>query len=110
MVDRQTWVGRVENLIVTKENSATDWVIARLSNDDAGAPDWFALELAHRTPTSLAIYNLLRDARRSGESVRIVVKREEPDSDSPAPDWQRAVVVAVESPPLPSGHTKKFID
>jgi len=32
---RETRVGKVENLIVTKENSATDWVIARLSNDDA---------------------------------------------------------------------------
>jgi hypothetical protein len=106
MGDRQTWVGRVENLIVTKENSATDWVIARLSNDDAGAPDWFALELSHHTPTSLAIYNLLRDARRSGESVRIVVNRD----DEVSPDWQRAVVLAVESPRLPSGTTKKFVD
>jgi hypothetical protein len=109
MGDRQTWVGRVENLIVTKENSATDWVIARLSNDDAGAPDWFALELSHRTPTSLAIYNLLRDARESGESVRVVVNREV-EPDWPLPDWQRAVVVAVESPRLPSDHTKKFLD
>lgn len=94
---RETWVGRVEHLVVTKENSATDWVVAALSNNDPGAPEWYALELSHRTPTSMALFNVLRDAQGRGDSVRLVVNRD----DSVAPSWQRAVVVAVESPRLP---------
>jgi hypothetical protein len=101
---RETWVGKVENLVVTKENSATDWVIVRLSNSNSKAPEWYALELSHRTPTSMAIYNLLRDAMKSGESVRIVVNRD----NSASPDWQRATILAVESPRLPSSNLKKF--
>lgn len=101
---RQTWVGSVENLIVTKENSATDWVIARLSNTDPDAPAWYALELSHRTPTSMAIYNLLRDAMASGAAVRMVVKRD----DTVAPNWQRAVILAVESPRLPQTDLEDF--
>jgi hypothetical protein len=96
VVARETWAGRIHNLIVTKENSATDWVIARLANNDSGVPEWFALELSHRTPTSMAMYNLLRDARAAGESVRLVVNRD----NSVSPDWQRAIVVAVEAPKL----------
>ena len=101
---RETWVGKVENLVVTKENSATDWVIVRLSNSDSNAPNWYALELSHRTPTSMAIYNVLRDAMKSGESVRIVVNRD----NSASPDWQRATILAVESPRLPSSNLKNF--
>lgn len=101
---RETWVGRVENLVATKETSATDWVIARLSNTSAKAPDWYALELSHRTPTSMAIYNLLRDAMKSGELVRIVVNRDSTVSR----DWQRATILAVESPQLPADNHKRF--
>lgn len=91
---RETWVGKIKNLVVTKENSATDWVIARTSNNSA--PAWFALELSHRTPTSMAIYNQMRDAMRSGQSVRFIVQR-----DSSRPVWQQATILAVESPRLP---------
>jgi hypothetical protein len=100
-VERENWVGKVENLVVTKEGSATDWVIARLSNDSADAPDWFALELSHRTPTSMAIYNLLRDAKSAGEPVRLVVTRDKGLS----PDWQQAIIIAAEFPRLPSPKT-----
>jgi hypothetical protein len=91
-------VGQVENLIVTKEGASTDWVVARLANNSPNAPDWFALELSHRTPTSMALFNLLRDAKNSNESVRLVVNRDE----SVSPAWKRAVVVAVEYPKLAS--------
>ena len=101
---RETWTGKVENLVVTKENSATDWVIAHLSNSDSNAPNWYALELSHRTPTSMAIYNLLRDAMKSGELVRIVVNRD----NSASRDWQRATILAVESPQLPNSNLKRF--
>jgi hypothetical protein len=101
---RETWVGKVESLVVTKENSVADWVIARLSNSDSNAPNWYALELSHRTPTSMAIYNLLRDAMKSGESVRIVVNRD----PTASPDWQQAIIMAVESPRLPNNNLKQF--
>lgn len=101
----QKWAGRVENLIVTKENGGTDWVIVRLSNNNPKAPEWYALELSHRTPTSMAVYNLLRDAMKSEQAVRLVVNR----NKSAAPDWQEAIILAVESPRLPPGHTKRFI-
>ena len=103
-MSRQNWVGKVENLVVTTENSGTDWAIVRLNNSSGGVPEWFALELSHRTPTSMAMFNLLRDAAGSSESVRIVVNRRAGHE----PDWQEAIVLAVESPHLPAEHTKEF--
>lgn len=83
---------------MTKEDASTDWVVARLASNSTNAPDWFALELSHRTPTSMVMFNLLRDAKNSSESVRLVVNRDE----SVSPAWKRAVVVAVECPKLAS--------
>jgi hypothetical protein len=94
---RQNWVGKIENLVITKSDAKTDWVVARIANSSLNAPRWFALELSHRTPTSMAMFNLLRDAARSDEPVRLAVDR---DVDA-SPDWQEAVVIAVESPRLP---------
>jgi hypothetical protein len=95
--DRQLWVGKVVNLVVTKENEETDWVVVRFAGKPRkNEPKWYALELSHRTPTSLAIFNILRDAMKSGRPVRLVVNR----NNSPDVDWQDAVIVGVESPRL----------
>jgi len=101
---RETWVGRVENIVVTKENSAADWVVVRLSNRSHNAPNWYSLDLSHRTPTSMAIYNQLRDARKAGSSIRLTVNR----MYNSNPDWQEAVIIAIEDPALPSTAFQKF--
>lgn len=100
---RETWVGKIRSLIVTKENSENDWVVVHLPHRSTRAPKWFALDLSHRTPTSMAIYNQLRDAKTAGSSVRLTVLRE-----SRAKAWQEAIIVAVEDPALPRADFERF--
>ncbi len=101
---RETWVGRVENLVVTKENSNTDWVIVKLSNSSRRAPKWYSLDLSQRTPTSMAMLNIFRDAHTAGHSVRLVINRN-PSAD---PSWQEATIIGVEAPALPDEFNTKF--
>ncbi len=103
---RETWAGKVVNLVATTQNAKADWVIVKLSNTNRKAPRWYALELTRRTPTALAQLNLLRDAQGSGKSVRLLV-----DRDKRRRFWREALILAVEYPRLIGAtNTKAFND
>jgi hypothetical protein len=92
----ESWVGRVQIIVLSTGGEKEDWVVVRLSNEDAGAPKMYALELGRRTPAALAQLNLLRDAMSESKQIRLWV-----DRDTSSSSWQSARIREVEYPKLP---------
>jgi len=101
---RETWIGRVDGLAITKENSDSDWVIVRMNHSSSNAPRWYALDLSQRTPTSMAMYNQLRDAQKARTVIRLTVQR----NRSRNPSWQESLIIAIEDPAFPSAGYQRF--